>query len=221
MPQRGAAAVVLVLAVLVAACTGRSDEVGVSSNPIAMRPGSSLAAIDGSGPGDVWAVGEQHGSSPEWHSLVAHWEGRAWELEPVPDVGGLVAVAVTAQNNVWALGGRGLLHWDGATWSTKTFPRGHGHYSALSATGPADVWLAGVQPGPMIGRNSRGWSSAVAHYDGVRWTVMRTPNPGTKDNYLHGIVARSAVAGAISMLAGVMDRTIRPPSDIALADGGG
>jgi hypothetical protein len=107
----------------------------------------------------------------------------------VPDVGRLVAVAVTAPDDVWALG-NALLHWDGATWSTKALPRGHGVYSALSATGPADVWLAGVQPGPMIGKNSRGWSSAVAHYDCRHWTVMPTPNPGTRDNYLEGIVAR-------------------------------
>lgn len=204
MPRRTADGVVLILAVVAAACTGRSDQVAVSSKrpvpstttegdtitgPIAMHPGSSLAAIDGSDPDDIWAVGEQHGSSPDWHSLVARWDGRAWQLVPVPDVGGLVAVAVTTQDDVWALGGRGVLHWDGATWSTKALPRGS--YTALSATAPTDVWIAGVQPGPMIGKNSRGWSSAVVHYDGARWMVMQTPNPGTRDNYLDGIVARS------------------------------
>ena len=90
---------------------------------------------------------------------------------------------------MWALGGRNLLHWDGASWSIKPLPRGY--YSALSSTGPSDVWIAVPRPGPMIGKNSRGVSSLVAHYDGTHWTVMQTPNPGTRDNYLHGIVARS------------------------------
>jgi hypothetical protein len=203
MRRRGADGAVLILALVAAACTGPPSRMvasskpsaqgtvgqGADSTPIQVRPGSSLAAIDGSGRSDVWTVGEQHGSSIESHSLVAHWDGTAWGLVSVPDIGPLVAVVATAPNDAWALGGRNLLHWDGAAWSTKGLPRGS--YSALSATGPTDVWIAGVQPGPMIGKNSRGWSSAVAHYDGGQWRIMRTPNPGTRDNYVEGIVARS------------------------------
>jgi hypothetical protein len=201
------AAPLLVLALAAAACTaGPADTVtpskpqsrpsiaipvdeGDTRVPI-VRAGSSLTAIDGAGGNDVWAVGETHGRN--WHSrsLVAHWDGASWNLVAVPDAGRLVGVSVIETDDAWALGRRGLLHWDGARWSMKTLPRGS--YASLSASGPDDVWIAGTRPGPMVGANSRGLSTVVAHYDDTDWTVMHPPNPGTRDNYLNGIVARSA-----------------------------
>jgi hypothetical protein len=197
-------AAVLTLALVATACTGRANRTAAPSDApapdtpaedgvglaIERHPGSSLTAIDGSGPTDIWAVGERHGTAIQSHSLVAHWDGTAWTLVSVPDVGRLVAVDATETNDAWALGGRNLLRWDRATWSSKPLPRGN--YTALSATGPSDVWIAGVRPGLMIGKNTRGWSSAIAHYDGTQWIVMRTPNPGTRDNYVEGIVASSS-----------------------------
>ena len=156
---------------------------------LVVRPGSSLTAIDGTGASDIWAVGELHGRSAHWRSLVAHWDGGSWKLVPVPDVGRLSALSVTGADDGWALGDKGLLHWDGASWSSVALPRGS--YVSLSASGPNNVWVAGTRPGPMVGHNSRGLSSIVAHYDGTHWTVMHPPNPGTRDNYLEGIVAQS------------------------------
>ena len=201
------AAIVLILVLVAAACTaGPGDTItpskpsshpgitgpgdaGGSRVPI-VRPGSSLSAIDGAGASDIWTVGEVHGRNGHSRSLVAHWDGASWSLVEVPDAGRLVAVTVTETEDAWALGGEGLLHWDGATWSMKALPRGF--YGSMSASGPNDVWIAGTRPGPMVGKNSRGLSSLVAHYDGTDWTVMHPPNPGTGDNYLNGIVARSA-----------------------------
>jgi hypothetical protein len=200
------AAPLLVLALAAAACTADPADTVTPSKPHShpstampveegdtrvpiVRAGSSLTAIDGAGANDVWAVGEAHGRNWYSRSLVAHWDGASWNLVAVPDAGRLVALTVIQSDDAWALGSTGLLHWDGATWSMKPLPRGN--YAALSASGPSDVWVAGTRPGPMIGKNSRGLSSVVAHYDGTDWTVMRTPNPGTRNNYLEGIVARS------------------------------
>lgn len=202
----GVAAMVMVLVFLIAACTGgasqapesrkRTDTTGSGPvNPdsttigLTIHPGSSLTAIDGASTTDIWAVGERHNTARE-HSLAAHWDGSSWQEVGVPDVGRLRGLDVTGPDDAWAIGGHSLLHWDGAVWSETALP--HGDYSSVSATGPGDVWVAGVQPGPMIGKNSRGWSSAIAHYDGANWTVMRTPNPGTRDNYVDGIVAVSS-----------------------------
>jgi hypothetical protein len=59
--------------------------------------------------------------------------------------------------------------------------------------GRTTVWIAGTRPGPMVGHNSRGLSSVLAHYHGTDWTVMHPPNPGTRDKYLEGIVAQSSI----------------------------
>lgn len=109
-----------------------------------------------------------------------------------PDVGRLGPIPTITADDAWALGSGGVLHWDGTSWRGVSLPRGRGaSYSAISASGPNDVWLAGVRTGPLIGANTRGLSTAVAHFDGRRWTVMDPPNPGTRDHYLEGIVALS------------------------------
>lgn len=163
--------------------------VGTGLGGQVVHPGSSLDAIDGSGATDVWAVGETHGKSAKSHSLVLHWDGATWTTLHAPDVGGLIAVDVNSTDDAWALGYAGLLHWNGTAWTIQALPRGN--YVALSASGPNDIWVAGTRTGPFIGANSRGLSSIAAHFDGSHWTVMRPPNPGTRDNYLTGIVALS------------------------------
>ncbi len=154
--------------------------------------GSSLLAIDGAAGDDVWAAGETHGDQrAEYHSLVEHWDGTTWAVVRVPDVGRLDGIDVNTAADIWILGERALLHFDGAVWTTLDIPNGARSVSSMSSTGSDDVWLAGEQPGPMIGRNSRGWSSLVMHWDGSSWSTASTPDPGTRDNYLHGIVALS------------------------------
>jgi hypothetical protein len=170
--HRGAT-VLIVLALAAAACVGGgADDAERRPDPhpsltnhtergLVSRPGSSLTAIDGIRASDIWAVGEVHGTNAHWRSLVAHWDGGSWRLVPVPDAGRLSALSVTGADDGWALGDKGLLHWDGAGWSMVALPRGS--YVSMSASGPNDVWVAGTRPGPMVGHNSRGVSSLVAH----------------------------------------------------------
>ena len=118
-----------------------------------------------------------------------HWDGSRWSVVAAPDVGRLGAMAAITADDAWALGS-GLLHWDGTSWHEVRPPRGMGaEYDAISASGPNDVWLAGVRDGPLIGASTGGLSTVIAHFDGRRWTQMVPPNPGTRDNYLNGIVA--------------------------------
>lgn len=149
-------ATAVILFVLAAACTrtpsqapSRVDDPG---GGLTLHPGASLSAIDGASATDIWAVGERHAASARQHSLAAHWDGSFWRLVSVPDVGPLQGLDVTGPEDAWAVGGHSLLHWNGAAWSATPLPRGD--YGAVSATGPSDVWVAGVQPGPMIGKNS-------------------------------------------------------------------
>lgn len=70
----------------------------------------ALFKVWGSGPDDVWIVGEK---GTIWHRTRG-----AWQLEPAPGVTGtLLTVSGSAPSDVWAVGGSDVLHFDGADWS--------------------------------------------------------------------------------------------------------
>ena len=81
----------------------------------------------------VWAVGDYGGQ----HSgtLIEHWNGRAWKVQPSPNPGGqqedaLYGVAAASASNVWAVGefdtypiDNSLVeHWNGHDWKHVSSP---------------------------------------------------------------------------------------------------
>jgi hypothetical protein len=61
------------------------------------------------------AVGVINNSSD---SLVEHWDGTSWSVISSPaftGAGGLNGISADGTNDVWAVGGTAILHWDGAT----------------------------------------------------------------------------------------------------------
>jgi len=77
---------------------------------------SRLRAVWGAGPTDVFAVGEG--------GTIAHYNGQAWELMPLPDClapMNLFGVWGYSGTDVYAVGDRGtVLHYDGACWKQET-----------------------------------------------------------------------------------------------------
>jgi hypothetical protein len=188
----------VLLSAIAAACThaetkGSAPQSIQRSGVIERSPGSSLLAVDGTGGADVWAVGEVHAPDPNRErSLIEHWDGKRWSVVVAPDAGRLMSVSAITPDDAWALGARSLLRWDGTSWVEVLLPAGSGaSFDSLSASGPENVWIAGTRPGPFIGNNTRGSSTVVAHYDGIGWTVMHPPNPGTSVNNLQGVIASS------------------------------
>lgn len=125
--------------------------------PAGAQP-SSFTAISASGENDIWAVGgqTQAGTVNTSVALVEHFDGTAWHvLTNLPDLGNARIDEVYAANptDVWAiaenLDGTEFLHWDGSTWTEVPhlgIP-GTGYrvfYTALSGTGPDDVWAVGL-----------------------------------------------------------------------------
>jgi hypothetical protein len=105
----------------------KSPEVGTRSN--------SLNAVDsipaGHGrPSVAWAVGFAVVNGVE-RTLVLHWGGHSWVVQPSPNVGSgdndLFGVRVVSASDVWAVGEslnqngsqsrNVVLHWDGHSWS--------------------------------------------------------------------------------------------------------
>ena len=148
--------------------------------PATMPPGSfdnSLAAVAGSSPGDVWAVGSYYlwaNGVRGTRSLVLHWDGTHWAQAPTPDpltpghAGSLDGVAAPSATGAWAVGwvnrhgGRHALaeRWNGERWSiVHTTSAALSGVSALAAD---DAWAAG-------GPNSGG---VMTHWNGHFWTVV-------------------------------------------------
>jgi hypothetical protein len=71
-----------------------------------------LSGVVDAGPADVWAFSAASGGT----SGVAHWDGTAWSTVSVlPSGTGVSVSAVSADgpNDIWAVSGGGMPHYDG------------------------------------------------------------------------------------------------------------
>jgi hypothetical protein len=161
-----------------------------STSPL--PPGGGAAggyALGGSGPSDVWAVGDK--------GNIAHWDGCAWSALPIADGGGVNLHAVWADSpaDAWAVGDTGTtLHWDGKVWSPTWSNATTSDLRGVWGSGPGDVWAVGFMtvlhngivatPAILSDKDylTRVWGSGPAdvwvaddadtlyHWDGVLWT---------------------------------------------------
>jgi hypothetical protein len=90
-----------------------------------------LYSVSGTGPNDVWAVGNAgHGLYGRGDALTQHWDGTAWSIvrTPLPSHGAahvLASVSAVSPTDAWAVGNVGdgeigvhiILHWDGVVWT--------------------------------------------------------------------------------------------------------
>ncbi len=104
------------------------------TRPTSPNPGTNandLLGVKAIAPGNVWAVGnwcESNCVGPDavFHTLIVHWNGKAWSKanapDPHPSAGNFLAgVGASAGDDVWAVGQHGfgtlILHWNGSSWS--------------------------------------------------------------------------------------------------------
>jgi hypothetical protein len=92
------------------------------------------------------------------------------------------AVAATAPDDAWAVGGRvvtlkgqgegvaSIHHWDGTSWSQVALPGPlhEGYFTAVSALSPTDVWAVG-------GCAQLSCVPFAAHWNGTRWAWVSPP----------------------------------------------
>ena len=145
---------------------------------------------------DAWAVGGTV-SGGTWHTLVLHWNGKAWSqvTSPTPIAGGdLYAVTATAKSG-WAVGyintnpsapaccaGAPLIfRLTGSKWSRFTAKLGGGaSLNGVAVTGANTAWAIG-SPTVMI-------TGALARWNGSTWSWARNPLEGAYQP-LEGIAA--------------------------------
>lgn len=113
----------------------------------------ALAAVWGSGPGDVWVVGAG--------GTTLHWNGASWAAVPSGAMGDLHSVWGSGPNDVWAVG-REILHWNSTAWSS--FPSTNTDaLGGVWGSGPDDAWAVG----------GGGLDSGdILHWNGAAWSVV-------------------------------------------------
>lgn len=147
--------------------------------------------VGGTGPEDVWAVGENRQSSGTT-PVVEKWNGSSWTQATLPAVkGGLLAVSADSANDVWAVGALGettstgnnafstgplIEHFNGKSWSESESAAGAGNeIIAVAAVSPTDVWALGLSK---VGRRGAA-SGAIEHFNGTAWSVAVALPSGT------------------------------------------
>jgi hypothetical protein len=115
----------------------------------------------------------------------------------------LLGVSTRSPADVWAVGHSAdqppylthplAEHWDGRSWRVVATPRpmsDPAKLEAVSARTAGDVWAVGTvnDPAPL------GESTLIEHWDGTRWLVVASPDPGGRDfpDRLHAVDAITA-----------------------------
>ncbi len=132
-------------------------DAGVAEAPPAPTAFSGVLSLWGSGPDDVWAVGEG--------GLVFHRGPGGWQAVPSGTTNALNAVHGAGPSDVWAAGEQVILHFDGTAWSTVLEQPSELYLGAWS-NGPRDVWIVGTALDVVAG--------VVLHWDGQTWSSGAT-----------------------------------------------
>jgi hypothetical protein len=110
-------------------------------------------------PGDAWAVGNTvdtvSGSFLPDKPIALHWNGAAWSVATLPNLGSglLASVSASSPTSVWAAGPAGgntsVLHFNGTAWTPESTPVGPDGAPVMRGIGavpgsPTEVWAAGI-----------------------------------------------------------------------------
>lgn len=114
-----------------------------------------VLAIGGSGPDDVWFIGDD-----SVQARAFHWDGSQFSVMGLP-ASEIRGVWASARDDVWAVGVQGYaLRYDGADWSSEFAPSFTHDLNAVWGSASDDVIAVGS-------------NGAVARWDGDAWTVER------------------------------------------------
>ncbi len=186
----------------------KSPDIGSSANELygvaaAPAPAGTLPGRQrGISSTDVWAVGRYFNGA--YRTLTEHWNGRGWSVVRSPNPGSsdnyMNDVAVVSSNDVWAVGyyfadnnsyQTLTEHWDGRRWSVIKSPNAGSSDNLLSGVAEvsaSDVWIVGWY----YNTHNAVFQTLTMHWDGRRWSVIKSPNIGSSANYLNGVVVVSS-----------------------------
>lgn len=188
---------------VVSSSTSQPGTWTVEPSPNLSTNDNNLAAVSAASGRDVWAVGNYYTQdNPNvFRNLAVHWDGTRWTASAPPNVGPqentLFGVSALPHGQAWAVGYyadqtfrmRTLIeHEQHGQWTVVPSPdpaRARDVLFAVKALGPDNVWADGYQEQTADGT----FSTLVEHWDGRRWSVVRSPNPAPNGNELYGVAA--------------------------------
>lgn len=156
----------------------------------------------------VWTVGSYLASNGHGQTLIERWDGTSWSIVPSPNPGlldnnlyGIARIPGTGQ--LWTVGRLKnttisndyqtlIEQYNGTTWRNIPSPSlngGNNVLSAVAATSLRNAWAVGSFAPDGGGHLIQ---TLIEHWNGVRWSMVTSPNPGTSSNYLNGIASVSA-----------------------------
>lgn len=159
---------------------------GRSWRTFAGAPRAGLRDVWGTGPSDVWVVGNYH----DFDSAVWHWDGSVWTTMlsaasgyatttftsvsgTAPDDVSIVDVTTAYRYGTFAT----LHHWDGTSWGRAVFP---GDAEEIAVLSPDDAWAWG--PLGVWHRDAGGWTALgpdlIADVRGLPGGTVRAVGPG-------------------------------------------
>ena len=149
----GICALVPILAAAQPAATTAAASWSVQPSPNASSA-DGLTGVAATSASSAWAVGfSQSGTAPD-RTLIEHWNGRAWAIQPSPDAGtgysDLYGVAATSAANAWAVGGTLIEHWNGRRWIVQPSPSvgvSANSLNSVAAVSASSAWAVGSYRG--------------------------------------------------------------------------
>ena len=139
----------------------RCAATAVQPSPNGSSQRNDLTGVAATSASNAWAVG-YYFSGSELQTLIEHWNGRRWAVQPSPNPGTvsqLYGVAATSATNAWAVGSyqngtapdRTLIeHWNGRDWAIQPSPSvgvSANNLFSAAATSAANAWAVGSYRG--------------------------------------------------------------------------
>jgi hypothetical protein len=202
--------------------------------PTASFPGV-LYAVAARGPDDVWAVGTENYPG---RGLIEHWDGTTWTATYLRFAALLRGVTAVGPRTIWAVGQRYgrrnpfgdttlTMRFNGNAWQQVPSPNplsgndtDQNWLTSVSAVSADDIWAVGRYGNHDLGPLDQ---TLIEHWNGARWAVVASPNPGgtSNDNDLWGV---AAVAAGDAWAVGGVGAFLNPQFSAPLAlhwDGSG
>jgi len=154
---------------------------------------------------DIWAVGYSVTTGGIYQTLTEHWNGVQWSVVSSLNQGNgtspnfLEAVTAVASNDVWAVGtyvggithvtGKTLIEqWNGTTWSIVPSPNVRNTdddilVSVARIPSSNKIWAVGRY----TDRASAFYETLTEQWNGTKWSVVPSSNPGIENNLLESV----------------------------------